>query len=171
MSENPDFIEGNKTKEEILRDFLDSFSGSRGNDDGEVTKEEWNNYYEELSTSIPADEYFVRMMEQVWCITEKNDTAEFKGRVIELAQIVRDRLVKLAVDGSDVERVTKLFKDFDTNQSHHITIDELASMIAKLKISAERKYLHAVFKVIDTDNSGAIDLKEWINFISNDPFA
>jgi len=34
-------------------------------------------------------------------------------------------------------------------------------MIAKLKISVERKYIHPFFKIIDKNNSGAIEYDEF----------
>ena len=37
VSMNPDFLEGRKTKDEILTDFLANFEGMRGNKDGTVT--------------------------------------------------------------------------------------------------------------------------------------
>ena len=42
----------------------------RGNNDGTITKQEWNDYYTDLSMSLPSDEYFVKMMESVWQICE-----------------------------------------------------------------------------------------------------
>ena len=38
-------------------------------------------------------------------------------------------------------------------------------MIAKLKISVERKYIHPFFKYIDQDNSGIIDYPEFEKYI------
>ena len=66
VSMNPEFIEGRKTKEEILSEFLNQFDGPRGNNDGVITKEEFFDYYTDLSMSTPSDEYFVRMMESTW---------------------------------------------------------------------------------------------------------
>lgn len=66
VSMNPEFLEGRKTREEILHDFLNNFDGARGNNDGAVTKQEWDDYYTDLSMSTPSDEYFVRMMESTW---------------------------------------------------------------------------------------------------------
>lgn len=34
VSMNPEFLEGKKTKQEILEDFLNNFDGARGNNDG-----------------------------------------------------------------------------------------------------------------------------------------
>jgi Ca2+-binding EF-hand superfamily protein len=66
VSMNPEFIEGRKTKEEILTEFLNNFEGVKGNRDGIVSREEFFDYYTDLSMSTPSDEYFVRMMESVW---------------------------------------------------------------------------------------------------------
>lgn len=38
VSLNPEFLEGRKTKEEILTDFLSNFEGARGDRDGVITK-------------------------------------------------------------------------------------------------------------------------------------
>ena len=55
----------------------------------------------------------------------------------------------------------KVFNDFDLNQSGNLTIDEVTNLIAKLKISVERKYVYPFFKVVDRDNSGGIEYEEF----------
>ena len=37
VSMNPDFLEGRKTREEIFHEFISSFEGPHGNNDGTVT--------------------------------------------------------------------------------------------------------------------------------------
>lgn len=66
VSMNPEFLEGKKSKTEILAEFLNNFDGARGNNDGVVTWNEFYDYYSDLSMSTPSDEYFVRMMESTW---------------------------------------------------------------------------------------------------------
>lgn len=66
VSMNPDFIEGRKSREQILTEFLTNFEGAKGNKDGIVTRDEFFDYYTDLSMSVPSDEYFVRMMESTW---------------------------------------------------------------------------------------------------------
>lgn len=66
VSMNAEFLEGKKTKDEILAEFLNNFDGARGNNDGVVTWNEWVDYYSDLSMSTPSEEYFVRMMESTW---------------------------------------------------------------------------------------------------------
>ena len=52
VSKNKDFIEGTKTRDEILQDFLSGFEGVKGNRDGIITWDEWLDYYTDLSMSI-----------------------------------------------------------------------------------------------------------------------
>ena len=59
-----------------MGDFLTNFEGTRGNRDGVITKQEFFDYYTDLSMSVPSDEYFVRMMESTWqCPEEDNEAA------------------------------------------------------------------------------------------------
>jgi len=66
VSQSPEFLEGKKTKDELLSEFLNNFDGPRGNNDGVVTWEEFQDYYSDLGMSTPSDEYFVKMMETTW---------------------------------------------------------------------------------------------------------
>ena len=66
VSQNPEFLEGRKTRDEILGEFLNNFDGPRGNNDGVVTLQEFEDYYSDLGMSTPSDEYFVRMLETTW---------------------------------------------------------------------------------------------------------
>jgi len=65
----------------------------------------------------------------------------------------------------DPALVRKIFNDFDLNSSGHLTIDETTNLIAKLKISVERKYVYPFFKVIDKNNSGGIEYDEFEAYI------
>jgi len=51
----------------------------------------------------------------------------------------------------------KQFVDYDINASGAITIDECTTMLQKLGISVERKWVHPMFRAIDRDNSGSIE--------------
>lgn len=61
--------------------------------------------------------------------------------------------------------IKKIFNDFDLNQSGSLTIDDVTNLIAKLKISVERKYVYPFFKVVDRDNSGGIEYAEFEAYI------
>jgi Ca2+-binding EF-hand superfamily protein len=77
---------------------------------------------------------------------------EVKARVWELSR-------------QDPAFLIKIFKDFDLNDSGHLTIDEVTNLIAKLKISVERKFVYPFFKVVDANNSGGIEFEEFEQYI------
>lgn len=64
VSRHPKFISGEKTKEQIIKKYLDVFQ--RNDTDDEVTKDDFINYYSGISASIDNDEYFVCMMKNAW---------------------------------------------------------------------------------------------------------
>jgi len=79
-------------------------------------------------------------------------TREVKAQILEKAS-------------NDASRLKKIFSDFDVSGSGAITLDETTNMIAKLKISVERKMVYPFFKLIDRDNSGAIEFEEFESYI------
>ena len=81
-----------------------------------------------------------------------------------LIKEVRSRVLELAKN--DPKLIKKIHSDFDLNQNGNLTIDEVTNMIAKLKISVERKYIHPFFKYIDQDNSGTIDFPEFLTMMA-----
>ena len=67
---------------------------------------------------------------------------------------------------NDPSLYRKIFNDFDLNGTEFLTIDEVTNMIAKLRISVERKYIYPFFKIVDANNSGAIEFEEFQNYLS-----
>lgn len=142
---------------------MNNFDGARGNNDGVVTWEEFCEYYQDLSISIPSDEYFVRMMESTWQVAEEDEGDVAQKTVKNLAGEVRSRVLQLSKN--DPVLLKKIFNDFDLTGTESLTIDEVTNMIIKLRISVERKYIHPFFKMVDANNSGAIEQAEFESFI------
>ena len=163
VSMNPEFLEGRKTKDEILAEFLNNFDGARGNNDGIVTWNEFYDYYSDLSMSTPSDEYFVKMMESTWQVPENEDSDVTKQTVKMLYSEVKSRILQLAKNDPNLLR--KIFNDFDLNGTESLTIDEVTNLIAKLRISVERKFIYPFFKIVDANNSGVIEYDEFEAYI------
>lgn len=66
---------------------------------------------------------------------------------------------------NDPNLLRKIFNDFDLNGSESLTIDEVTNLIAKLRISVERKFIYPFFKIVDANNSGAIEYAEFEQYI------
>jgi Ca2+-binding EF-hand superfamily protein len=68
---HPEVKSGKKTEQQVLLEFLETFEAShnmRNNEapDHIVTKEEFDEYYNNISASIDDDEYFALMMNNAW---------------------------------------------------------------------------------------------------------
>uniref|UniRef100_A0A914X615 EF-hand domain-containing protein n=1 Tax=Plectus sambesii TaxID=2011161 RepID=A0A914X615_9BILA len=67
VDKHPKYISGEKSKEDLFKDFLKTFEMSE-HPDGIVTRDEFLNYYAGLSASIDSDIYFDLMMRTCWKI-------------------------------------------------------------------------------------------------------
>ena len=73
---HPDVIAGKKSEDDILKEFLQTFEMAHSMRNNEapnyvVTKEEFEEYYNNVSCSIDDDMYFLQMMNSAWKMDEK----------------------------------------------------------------------------------------------------
>lgn len=73
VSQNPDVLEGRKTPDEAIRDFMENFDLDG---DGCVTWEEFLQYYDMISCSIDRDDYYELMMRNAWRIAGGTGAAQ-----------------------------------------------------------------------------------------------
>jgi Ca2+-binding EF-hand superfamily protein len=70
-NKHPDVLSGKKTEDQILQEFLETFEIAHSIRNNEapnyvVTKEEFIEYYNNISASIDDDAYFQQMMTSAW---------------------------------------------------------------------------------------------------------
>lgn len=63
-SQHPDVMDGKKTEDEIFREFMDKWDTQEK--DGIITREEFYDYFKDVSASIDTDQYFEAMMKSAW---------------------------------------------------------------------------------------------------------
>ena len=61
---HPKVVSGECTEDEAFLEFLANFGDK--NNDGKITKVEWNDYYAAVSSSIDNDDHFVALMKNAW---------------------------------------------------------------------------------------------------------
>jgi Ca2+-binding EF-hand superfamily protein len=78
-SKHPDFLAGKKTEDQIFTEWLETFemhhniqNGNKA--DGQVTLEEFIEYYTCISSSIDNEEYFALVMNNSWNLTGDANT-------------------------------------------------------------------------------------------------
>lgn len=54
--------------------FLEYFAGTQGNNlEGKVSRDEFEQHYREVATSVPNDDYFIDALSKEWDIREAED--------------------------------------------------------------------------------------------------
>ena len=81
---HPDVMAGKKTEQQILSEFLETFETAHSmrnsqTPDHIVSKDEWVEYYNNVSASIDNDEYFSLMMNNAWNLDGSMDVNKKKG--------------------------------------------------------------------------------------------
>ena len=165
-SENPEVLSGKKNRDQLLEEFLSFFNGVTG----VITREYWQDFYQDLATSLPADDTFIRLVETQWGLSEDEQIASFQDKVKQLISMVRQRLRTLSNNTEEEYKLRQIFKTFDLNNSGTITIEELAAMLAKLGIPVERKYIQGLLRALDMNNNGMIEFEEFANLVLYDPY-
>ena len=81
---HPDVISGRKTEEQVLLEFLETFEThhniqNNGRSDGQVTLDEFIEYYNNVSMSVEDDRYFELMMTNAWNLNNVSYGRGFGG--------------------------------------------------------------------------------------------
>ena len=72
FSADPEFQRGKKSREEVLGEFASNFH------DGVLTRQEFIDFYSDVSMTVTHDEQFVQLVETTWGIHEDEDAGVFK---------------------------------------------------------------------------------------------
>lgn len=166
LSKNLDYLQGKKTKDQLIEDFLLNFDSP----DGTILLDDLLRYYEDVSLSVPSDEYFVTIIKNSFGIVEEEENEVKTETVKQIVKILRQRLVQKTNGNHDEFILRKLFNDFDLNRSGNLSLEELHAMMIKLEIPIQKKYLAAVFRHFDLNNNGLIEFEEFLNYIINNPY-
>ena len=142
----------------------------RGNNDGTITRQEWDDYYTDLSMSLPSDEYFVKMMESVWQICEDETATVTQEQIKHLTKTMRAKLLDFSGGQTEEMVLRNTFREFDLNENGVLTADELQALLVRLQMSVDRRYLTALLNKFDRNGNGVIEFDEFSNFLINDPY-
>jgi hypothetical protein len=96
---------------------------------------EWRFYQEDLSLSIIDDEYFVRMTEAVWGVSEDATATVKKTDLEHITRTIRHRLLDLSTATISPENVMRnVFRESDPRRSGYLDSASLQQMLIKLQI-------------------------------------
>ena len=183
---HPDVKAGKRTEDDVLREFLETFETHHNillgkAKDGNVTADEFDEYYTNVSASIDRDDYFALMMRNAWRFDEaaksyekgwkgEEETKAAPAKLTPPPGFTRMPVKKGQANLSSVDNMLKL--QTETKPEH-----KPAAIPAEAKkstaIDTLRKALMSrgargilglarQFKIADTDNSKEIDLNEFV---------
>ena len=157
---HPDVKSGKKSEDEVLGEFLETFEMHHnldgGQNDRRVTREEFEEYYNNISMSIDNDQYFELMMNNAWKLSEapaysKNKAWRSEEPEERKRQAPPSRGGRAAESRPEVSSVPKGSEDvFERFRS------KLAARGARGIIGIQRQ-----FKIMDDDNSRSLSLNEF----------
>lgn len=117
---HPDVIQGKRSEDEVLLEFLQSFGGGQrklgAKFDGQVTFEEFADYYSNISASIDRDDYFELMIRNSWHISGgEGFAANTSNRRVLVThsdgrQTVEEVQNDIGVSGSDKQTIVDRLK-------------------------------------------------------------
>lgn len=179
-SKHPDVISGKKTEKEVYQEFMTTFQihselKGKGKNDDSITREEFQEYYENISASIDRDDYFELMMKNCWKLgkaeayegtkawanedSKKKFTGE-KGNPAgkTFSSIANKKTNPFAVDES---------LGFDGKSKKDILIKETDSPVEKFRGILAKRGVRGImsvrrsFNIADNNGDKTVDYKEF----------
>lgn len=74
------------------------------------------------------------MIQNSWCILEDCDSAASQEEIKKIVKALRYKLIQMTSGAHEEFLLKKVFKNFDTNNSGYLTLDELYALCIKLEI-------------------------------------
>jgi len=196
-NKHPEVISGKKTEDDILREFLSTFELAHSMRNNEapnyvVTKEEFEEYYNNVSCSIDDDMYFMTMMNNAWKLDQaparggkaaqpraKGDnnifnrpdpTAKPKEQDLDLnaneEQLMDHIRARIAARGArGIAGLGRKFKIADDNGSGALDMQEFKKAMHDFRIGINQKQVATAFRVFDRDGNGEISFDEFLRSI------
>lgn len=196
-SKHPDVVSGKKTEDDILGEFLETFEKHHNvlaQNDQKVSKEEFQEYYNNVSCSIDTDEYFELMMNNAWKLNEqtkveeetKGDERTEEGKAEEgkaeegktgegetektlppgVDRKFHSLRTTLAARGArGIFGIQRVFKILDDDNSKTLSFEEFSKGCKDFRMKITEQESQELFTALDRDSSGFIDFDELIRGI------
>jgi Ca2+-binding EF-hand superfamily protein len=193
-NKHPDVLAGKKTEDQILQEFLETFETAHAMKNNAapnyvVTREEFDEYYNNISASIDDDAYFATMIINAWKLNDapkkaaapKGETGpdifgntrtqrpaaevdlDLNANELQLCEHIRKRVAARGARG--ISGIGKKFKIADDNNSHSLDVGEFQKAMADFRMGLNPKQVTQAFRIFDRDGSGEISYDEFLRTI------
>jgi len=173
-SKHPLVLSGQKTEEQVLAEFVDSWRRPDSKtSDGVCTLDDFTAYYRGVSASVPDDHYFIEMMERVWDVKETGwDGGDVSKDVLSQIESVLREKVRQKAKGNEADTLRRAFKKFDGDDSNLVDFTNFLFALEQFGIVLDAKVANALFLQFDITRSGRLDYKAFVSALyQKDPLS
>ena len=186
---NKDVLSGKKTEEEVYGEFIETFEThhniKKGIRDRRVTREEFLEYYNNISMSIDDDEYFVGLIQSAWKLNGTpsyakqkawagevgHETPKKQGRILgeRNQRVGTSNNAPFGTDNEPTNYATSNNPKGTANKNLQFSTkgdDVMLKFRAKMAARGTRGIMsiRRAFMISDDDNSKTIDMEEFAKF-------
>ena len=130
-------------------------------DDEIVTMKQFGDFYADISMTMFKDSEFLKFVSDSWTVSTTQYTVNKKD-VETLLAAMRHNLLKVGSARHTEEYILReLFRDMDTDKSGALSINELRSMMCKINLTVDDRYLTAILNCMDTNKNGVVEFEEF----------
>lgn len=181
---HPDVISGKKTEEEILSVFLQGLEINHtiwGENNDEVSLEEFLEYYSNISFLIESDKYFEKILENTWkqlnnaktqClkysqVSQKKFNPRLENGIPKGFESVFNKFKKQLVSrgAKGVVGIQREFRIMDEDNSRTLTLGEFKKGCLGFGLKLQDSEVVRLFNGIDRDRNGVIDYLEFLRVV------
>lgn len=162
-SKHPDVLQNKKTEDQILQEFLETFETAhsmRNNNTPNhvVTKEEFIEYYNNISASIDDDAYFKLMINNAWKLTDESKQGD--GKQGWSAKGKNNQNSDNGIFGSYKRPEPKKEESLAQNSTEQQLLDHIQTTFAN-RGARGMSGIQRKFKIADDNNNKSLDKEEF----------
>lgn len=163
FSKLPRVVSGQSTEKEAFTEFFDSFANASPTKSLEITKQEWIDYYSDLSPAVADDETFAHIFSSVWGVNENpgaspTATAALKRSIAGVRELIADKIRQRSkAGGSESDTLRKTFKTFDLEDQGRLNEPLFFEALTSFGIYLDAKTKASFFASLDQCPDGTVD--------------
>jgi Ca2+-binding EF-hand superfamily protein len=132
--------------------------------------ETFRDFYSDISMTVFKDDEFIKLVSETWGVQTDSYTVNAKD-IEHLIAAMRHNLLKYGSARKTEEYILRdIFRDFDRGNSACLGIDELRSILVKINICTEDKYIRALLGKFDANENGQVEFDEFVRYVVDEPY-
>jgi|TARA_B110001450_G_scaffold189507_1_gene177666 Ca2+-binding EF-hand superfamily protein len=117
------------------------------------------------------DDQFIGLVNSAWDVTEPAYKTVTQKDLETVLQAIRAGLLKAGTEKHTEEFILReIFREHDRNSNGSLSKTELGSLLNKINLKVDDKYLEALIKKLDMNGNGSIEFEEFVHFIVQDQY-